>query len=572
MKWKLGRWRFRQPRERRAHPAVGNDSARLVELAWLRPPLAGVVGPARVVVENTGSAPLRNDADAGGELQLEIQWNRVAMDRRSLPVRAVAPGARVAFQVPLRAPDEPGDHELTLALRRSEGERLGAPPKVLFQGPIRISAQSNSITDELQSEAWRVNYWYFQPAHGIARSSTGEPYPRFFERATGCRLVDPDGNEFLDYMMGWGSAVLGYGEPRVREAVVAALDTAPTAPLPHRLEIELAGILGEHIPCAEVVAFGKNGSDVCTLAMRLARLHTGKRHILCCGYHGWQDSFAEQRGFGMSGVPERESPLIHPFRFDDLEDFRRLHARFRHDLAAVMLEPAGPWTDLRAGPSGEPSPGFLEELKQAARDSGALLVFDEIITGYRYPELSYQKRCGVVPDLACFGKGLANGMPLAAVVGRREIFQRGLPGASYGPTFKGEVYSLAAAKAAIAIHRSEPVARHIHEHGMSLKRGIDDLCRIHGLAAAHKGPPYRGALVFDEPDADRLTAKRTLYLQELARRRVLSMHGVMLPSYAHDERALREALQAIGSALEIVARAEREDAFDRYLEIPPLLG
>jgi glutamate-1-semialdehyde 2,1-aminomutase len=549
-----------------------NDAARLVQLELLRPLVAGVVGPARVTVENLGTVPLRNAPELGGEVQLEIQWNRIAMDRRSLPVRSVAPGARVTFHIPLRAPDEPGSHELTLALMRSDGARLGAAPILLYREVVPISAESKTVTDELQSSAWRVNYWYFQPAHGISRSSTGEPYPRFFERANGCRLVDPDGNEYLDYMMGWGSAVLGYGEPRVRDAIVAALEGAPTAPLPHRLEIELAGILAEHIPCAEVTQFGKNGSDVCTVAMRLARLYTGKRHILCCGYHGWQDSFTEQRGFGQSGVPERESPLIHPFRFDDLEDFRRLHARYRHDLAAVMLEPAGPWTDLRAGPCGEPSPGFLAELAQAARDAGALLVFDEIITGYRYPELSYQKRSGVIPDLACFGKGLANGMPLAAVVGRREIFQRGLPGASYGPTFKGEVYSLAAAKAAIAIHRSEPVARHIHEHGTRLKQGIDDLCRKHGVAAAHKGPPYRGALVFDEPDPDRLTAKRTLYLQELARRHVLSMNGVMLPSYAHDEPALRQALAAIDSALEVVARAERDDAFDRLLEIPPLLG
>jgi glutamate-1-semialdehyde 2,1-aminomutase len=210
-------------------------------------------------------------------------------------------------------------------------------------------------------------------------------------------------------------------------------------------------------------------------------------------------------------------------------------------------------------------------LADRAREAGALLVFDEIVTGYRYPQHSVQKATGVVPDLTCLGKALASGMPLSALAGRAPILQRALPSTRYGPTFKGEIYSFAAARAAIEIYRSEPVADTVWRLGVKLKDGINAHCQRIGLRASCVGPPFRMAVIFDEPDPYRLRKKKTLYQQELLRQGISTYGGIMLPSYAHDDIVIELTLTAVGHALETVNDADRHDDFDRRLEIPPLI-
>ena len=370
--------------------------------------------------------------------------------------------------------------------------------------------------------------------------------------------------------MGWGSMLLGYANDRVRKAIIEILDTGAVATLPYPLEMEVSRMLTEDFPSAEMVVFGKNGSDVCTVAARLARVYTEKRVILFCGYHGWQDFWVEQKRFGKTGVPERPMPLIHRFRFNDLDDFFRLYEMHKEDLAAVMLEPSGPWAGKDEGPASDADPAFLQALARAARKAGALLVFDEIVTGYRYPKGSVQKAKGVVPDLTCLGKALASGMPLSALVGRAHIFQGNLHKTRYGSTFQNEIYSIAAAKAAIGIYREEPVAEYVWNYGEKLREGIHAICTQLGIQAECKGPPFRMALTFQEQDIERLYMKRSLYYQELLKEGVMTYNGIMLPSYAHDEPALERTLSAIGNALDVVAIADRKNELDRYLEIPLL--
>ena len=531
---------------------------------------AGVAHGARLTLVNRGSVAWRANSSEGGAVHLMVSCDGELVAYRPLPRAEVLPGERIAFHFPLRVTGESGSRTLRLELVEHEGARFGergVPPLAL---PVTIGPAPGTASAAAYAIAARINPWYYQPTEGIAESRDGRPFPLFVSRAKGCKLWDPEGREYLDYVMGSGSALLGYADDRVQLAIKGVLHTAPVTPFPHPLEMDVSRMLCEAFPGAEMIVFGKNGSDVCTLAARLARLFTGKTTILHCGYHGWQDFWVEQWGFGNCGVPDRSMRLIHGFRFNDSAGFLELFQQHRQDLAAVMLEPSGPWGGEAIGLEPDIEQGFLEVVAGAAREAGALLVFDEIVTGFRYPKGSVQKARGIVPDLTCLGKALASGMPLSALLGRADVFQRALPKAFYCPTFKGEVYSFAAAKASIEIYEREPVAEHVWNYGVKLARGIDELCGRIGVRAECKGPPFRLGLMFRDADALRCRAKRTLYQQELLKQGVVTFGGLMLPSYAHNDATLVRTLAAVRGALEVVGAAEREDAFDRYLEIPPL--
>lgn len=533
-----------------------------------RLPARTILG-ARVLLENTGQRTWALHHPEGKRVDLVVLCGAEVWATHHLPRALVHPGERVAVHFPLQVPAVPGRYDLRFDLVEQGVTRFEAQGVRPLALTLHADAAPVPRGVELYEEAARTTPWHYQPARGIQRGVDGRTYPLFIERASGCHVWDTEGRQYIDYVMGWGSALLGYNEPRIQQAIVAAMGCAPVVPLPHPLEVEVARILVEDIPCAEMATFGKNGSDVCTVAARVARVFTGRPVILFSGYHGWQDWWVEQAGFAATGVPERPRPLIHRFRFNDLDDFTRLYAAHRHELAAVMLEPSGPAESV-GGSLQDADRDFLAALAAMTREAGALLIFDEIMTGFRYPGGSVQKATGVVPDLACLGKALGGGMPLSAFVGRAHILRRAMEHTHYGPTYRGEVYSLAAARAALEIYRREPVADHVWRFGNQLKQGVNALCAELGVAAALTGPPFRMGLSFDEPDPDRLSLKRTLYQQELLKSGVITYDGVMLPSFAHDDAILAITLAAIRGALSAVARAERERDFDRYLELPPI--
>jgi glutamate-1-semialdehyde aminotransferase len=335
--------------------------------------------------------------------------------------------------------------------------------------------------------------------------------------------------------------------------------------------MEVSRLLSEDFPSAEMVVFGKNGSDVCTVAARLARLTTGKRVILSSGFHGWQDFGLDYFAFEGSGIPKGPDRVLHKFRFNDVDAFVQLYESTKHDLAAVMIEASGPYGGPDRGVEPDVDTGFLHAIAGAARQVGALLIFDEIITGFRYRDGgSVQKATGIIPDLTCLGKALASGMPLSALVGRSRIFHEGFALTHYCPTFKGEVYSFAAAKAAIDIYRTEPVAKYIWEYGEKLRAGIHAICRDLDLDAECKGPPFRMGLFFHEPDAGIAQLKRTLYVQELLKEGLITAYEMMLPSYAHDAAVMAQTLEGVRSALKVVRSAERDRSYHRHIEIPLL--
>jgi glutamate-1-semialdehyde 2,1-aminomutase len=533
-----------------------------------RLPANTIIG-AWVCLENRGDHTWQLHHPEGKRVDLIIRCDGTLLGTHLMPRAEVHPGERVTIYFPLRSPGAVGIHELQLEL--VEQNVTSFTDQGVSQLKLALLVEPAPVTRSapLYEQAAQIAPWYYQPTQGVSHSVDGRSFPLFISKAKGCYLWDLEGRRYIDYIMGWGCALLGYAEERVQQAVREVLDSAAVVPFPHPLEIEVAHMLTEDIPCAEMVVFGKNGSDVCTVAARLARVFTGKKTILYSGYHGWQDFWAEQAGFAATGIPERPERLIHPFKFNDLSDFRRLFLRYRDDLAAVMLEPSGPGESVQ-GPVQDADRDFLAAIAEATREAGALLIYDEIITGYRYPSGSAQRATGVIPDLTCLGKALSGGMPLSAMVGRAPIFQRSMHKTHYGPTFRGEIYSFAAAKAAIHIYRNEPVAEYVWDYGTRLQQGINRLCQQLGIAAACVGPPFRMALAFHEPDPERLRLKRTLYQQELLKAGVVTYNAVMLPSYAHDDCVLQATLGALRLALEKVLIAEREDAFHRYIEIPLL--
>ena len=294
--------------------------------------------------------------------------------------------------------------------------------------------------------------------------------PLFLERGDGARAWDVDGNAYIDYVLGLLPIVLGYRDVDVDGAIRAQLDKGISFSLATSLEPDLAERLVEIIPCAEMVRFGKNGSDATSAAIRLARAHTGRDKIAICGYHGWHDWYIGTTARHL-GVPDAVRALSAIFRYNDADSLETLLKQGPDAFAAVILEPAG----LEA-----PQPGFLEAVRSLCDRYGVVLVFDEIVTGFRIHLGGAQAVYGVTPDLASFGKAMGNGMPISAIVGRRDIMLR-MNDIFFSGTFGGEALSLAASIATIdKLRRLDGPAR-FAALGQRLKRGVGEVIDSNGL-------------------------------------------------------------------------------------------
>jgi len=433
---------------------------------------------------------------------------------------------------------------------------------------IRSVAASPALTGpraEAMAISVSTNWAFWLPAECILQSRTGRAYPSVMKEAQGCRIRDVEDNEWVDMVMAGGSAMLGYANPRIQQAIASHLHSSAVMTLPHVLELEVSRMLQEMIPSAEMCLFGKHGSDACTLAIRLARLHTGRRKILFSGYHGWHDWFAGHL------QPEIQQPggpceLFH-FPLNDLTAFEQLFAEHAQDLAGVIVEPAAQAVSVD-GPVEDADAAFLGAVARRCKESGAVLIFDEIITGFRYALGGVQGATGVIPDLTCLGKALAAGMPLSALVGRREVIAPNLSKACYFPTFRGEIYSLAAAHEAIQIYRSEDVPAVIARFGRRLMEEVNRVSSELDMAGAMRGLPIRMIYCFDEPNPDRRRIQRTLLQQELLQRGVLTFMGFVLPCYAHGDRELDFVVSAFRASLRKVRDVMASGRYAGHLEIP----
>jgi len=262
--------------------------------------------------------------------------------------------------------------------------------------------------------------------------------PLFLSHGEGAYVWDPDGNRYIDYILGLMPIVLGYRDVDVDNAIVDQLHKGIIFSLPSEIEMELAEKLVEIVPSADMVRYGKNGSDVTTAAVRLARAFTGRDRIASCGYHGWHDWYIGSTTRG-AGVPTAVKALTSPFKFNDPNSLEDLLRSAPNEFAGVILEPEG---------VSEPNTEFLPAVRELTEKFGVVLIFDEIISGFRVSRGGAQERYGVIPDLSVFGKALGNGMPISAVVGRRDIMAL-MTEIFFSGTFGGEALSLAAAVATL---------------------------------------------------------------------------------------------------------------------------
>jgi glutamate-1-semialdehyde 2,1-aminomutase len=384
--------------------------------------------------------------------------------------------------------------------------------------------------------------------------------PLFLTHGSGGRVWDVDGNEYVDLVNGLLAVGLGYRDPDVDAAIRRQLADGISFSLSTELEQRLAAAIVRLVPCAEQVRFAKNGTDATSAAVRIARAATGRDRVITCGYHGWQDWFigATTRS---KGVPAAVRALTHPVPYNDLRAVEDLLAKHRGEFAAMVMEPAN---------IVPPAPGYLGSLKELLHAHGAFLVFDEVITGFRFAKGGAQELFGVVPDLASLGKAMGNGMPISAVVGRADLMRQ-MEEVFFSATFGGEALSLAAALAVLAKIEREPVVERLWASGARLRAGVDGLLAARGLDGLVKLNGFDPwVLLSIEPHAHATPFEtKTILLYELAARGVLTVgsHNV---SYAHDEADLAHALGAWAGALDVLATMLRHGPVRPQMKVPPL--
>ena len=382
--------------------------------------------------------------------------------------------------------------------------------------------------------------------------------PLYIKNGLGGHVWDVDGNEYVDLICGLMPVLLGYCDPDVDKAINEQLENGITFSLATELEVELAERLVDIIPCAEMVRFGKNGSDATSAAVRLARAYTGRDHIITCGYHGWQDWYigATTRS---KGVPSSVRELTHRVSFNDIDAVRKLLENYHGNVAALIMEPMN---------AVEPYKGYFEELKILLHSYGALLIFDEVITGFRYSEGGAQQLFGVIPDLSSFGKSMGNGMPISAVVGRTDIMHE-MEEIFFSSTFGGETLSLAAAIATIDKIRRENVIDRIWDTGSKVADAVRSKIDEHGLSGVINlvgKAPWTILQFLNHPNASG-DALKTLFLREMLANGVLLL-GSNNICFAHDSRDITHIEKAYSAAFKLIGDELQVKGLDERLGIP----
>jgi glutamate-1-semialdehyde aminotransferase len=424
---------------------------------------------------------------------------------------------------------------------------------------VRHNPEFPAIT---QSEAWLARARGLVPAltqtlaKGPGQHVRGVS-PVYLARGKGAQVWDVDGNEYIDWQMGIGPLVLGYAHDSVDEAIRRQLADGITFSLVHPLEVEVAEMVRDIVPNAEMVRFSKTGCDVTTAAVRLARAFTGRSKVLSCGYHGWHDWYVAVTDRN-AGVPPAVRDLSFTFPYNDIAS---LADALDEDVACVILEPV-----VFEEPRGE----YLRELKALCAKRGVLLVFDEMWTGFRVALGGAQERYGVEADLACFSKAIANGMPLSVLTGRREVMQLLERDVFFFTTFGGETLSLAAAKATMQVLRDQDVPSHLEEQGRKLRDGVNEIARKLGMGyVSCAGLPARTIVTFAATNGTSSLELKSLAQQEMVKRGILwgGFHNVAL---AHGDAEVGYTLQSWGEVLPIVAKAAAEGRVREALRGEPV--
>ena len=384
--------------------------------------------------------------------------------------------------------------------------------------------------------------------------------PLYASKVKGAHLWDIDGNKYIDLVSSLASITLGYNDKGVSTAVKKQLKQAINMSLPGKLEVEVAELMTALVPSAEMVRFGKNGSDATSAAIRLARAYTGHDHVIVCGYHGWQDWFIGSTTRN-KGVPKSVSALTHKFEFNNIHSLEVLFDELGSNVAALIMEPMN---------APYPNPGFLDSVKRITHANGAVLVFDETITGFRFAAGGAQELFGVTPDLSTFGKGMANGFPISAITGRREIMKE-MEEIFFSGTFGGELLSLAAARHVLERFRNEDIAQQLSNNGAQLAEGTSGLIQGLGLSdfLSLSGHPTWTFLNWRPTNAYSVDEIKTYFMQLVFERGLLVL-GTHNTTLAHTPRIQSRILDIYSEVFGEVRESISEGTLRKKLKVSPL--
>lgn len=395
-----------------------------------------------------------------------------------------------------------------------------------------------------------------------------EHWPTYYSRARGAEIWDLDGRKYTDMSYsGIGSCVLGYADPDVDAAVRTAIDAGSMTTLNCPEEVELANLLCELHPWAEMVRYARGGGEAMAVAVRIARAYTRREKIAFCGYHGWHDWYLAANlsehgaldahllpGLEPVGVPRSLAGTAIPFHYNQLDQIQKTVSTLRSELAAIVMEP------IR---SQEPAPGFLESIRNLADECGAVLIFDEVTAGFRMNTGGVHLRYGITPDIAVFAKAISNGYPMAAIIGKGSVMQAAQK-SFISSTYWTERVGPAAALATIHKHQRCEVPNQLIHVGRRVQKGWSAASKRVGVPISVSGMPPLGHFEFKVENAQ---AVRTLFTQMMLERGFLASNA-FYAMYAHEESQIDAYLHCVDDVFEALAAAISKNEVNKLLHGP----
>ena len=395
-----------------------------------------------------------------------------------------------------------------------------------------------------------------------------EQWPSYYSKAAGVEVWDMDGIRYTDMSyMGVGACILGYADSDVDNAVKEVIDSSSMCTLNCPQELELANLLCELHPWADMVRYGRTGGEAMAVAVRIARAKTKKDKIAICGYHGWHDWYLATNlgeadaldghllpGLEPAGVPRCLNNTSFAFHYNNVEELKSIVSKHKNDIAAIVMEPIRNY---------DPNPGFLEEIRAIATGIDAVLVFDEVSAGWRLTTGGAHLLFGVNPDIAVFAKGMSNGYPMAAIVGIGSIMQSAQD-SFISSTYWTEGIGPVAALATIRKHKYNNVADHLIRIGKTIQEGWRSAADSHGLKISINGIPPLSHFAFDYENGQ---AIRTLFTQLMLAKGFLATNG-FYSAYAHQNKHTESYLSAVEEVFCCIAGAIEKDEIEESLSGP----
>lgn len=389
-------------------------------------------------------------------------------------------------------------------------------------------------------------------------SSTNSKAPRLMPdepgvivKGDGCRVWDADGREYIDFRNSLGPVTIGYNIPEINEAVIERLNNGIIFGHPHPIEGEVAEMIKDIVPCAEMVRFLKTGGEAAAALIRLARAYTGRDHIIQIGYNGWINTLAPKSQIlpgqisedTPAGVPACYSALHHACAWNDTEGIRKLFENYGSKIAAVIV--SADYPQMEKGKT------FYPFLREITNKNGSVLIFDEIVTGFRIALGGVQEYFNVTPDLAVFGKGMANGMPLSAYMGKREIMSLCDRGGKVviSSTFGGETLSLAASKAAISFYKKNNVVDFLWQQGNKLWNQVNELFEKYDIDIKMVGPAPTKKFTWNKELINEF--------YRAAYRKGVSLRPVSYINYSHKDEDVKQVIERLDSVCAEITRGNQ---------------